>query len=57
MQIFDKNTTGMHWHWHKMVEIYDKYRQLVEKCQFQLRLVVIQLLSSAIAPLPKMLMK
>ena len=36
MQIFDKNTTGMHWHWHKDGrEIYDKYRQLGGKCQFQ----------------------
>ena len=28
MQIYDKNTTGMHWHWHKDGrEIYDKYRK------------------------------
>ncbi|QVK17937.1 menaquinone biosynthesis decarboxylase [Mycoplasmatota bacterium] len=29
MQVYDKKTTGMHWHWHKDGrEIYDKYRKL-----------------------------
>ena len=29
MQVYDKNTTGMHWHWHKDGrEIYEQYRKL-----------------------------
>lgn len=29
LQIYDKNTTGMHWHWHKDGrEIYDKYKKI-----------------------------
>lgn len=58
MQVFDKKTTGMHWHLHKDgKEIYDKYRALgIKKMPVS---VVIGCdpasIYSAIAPLPKMI--
>jgi 4-hydroxy-3-polyprenylbenzoate decarboxylase len=32
LQVYDKNTTGMHWHLHKDgKEIYEKYKKLSKK--------------------------
>jgi len=58
LQVYDKNTTGMHWHLHKDgKEIYEKYRRLGYK-----RMPVSvalggdpALIYSATAPLPKMI--
>lgn len=57
MQIFDKNTTGMHWHWHKDGrEIYDKYRKLGGKMPVSVAIGCDPaVIFSAIAPLPKMI--
>ena len=57
MQIFDQNTTGMHWHWHKDGrEIYDKYRQLGGKMPVSVAIGCDPaIIFSAIAPLPKMI--
>ena len=57
MQIFDKNTTGMHWHWHKDGrEIYDKYRKLGAKMPVSVAIGCDPaLIFSAISPLPKMI--
>ena len=57
MQIFDKNTTGMHWHWHKDGrEIYDKYRKLGGKMPVSVAIGCDPaLIFSAISPLPKMI--
>ncbi len=57
MQVYDKKTTGMHWHWHKDGrEIYDKYRKLgITKMPVS---VVVgsdpATVYAATAPLPKM---
>lgn len=57
MQIYDKNTTGMHWHWHKDGrEIYDKYRKLGGKMPVSVAIGCDPAITfSAIAPLPKMI--
>ena len=57
IQIFDKNTTGMHWHWHKDGrEIYDKYRKLGGKMPVSVAIGCDPaLIFSAISPLPKMI--
>ena len=57
MQIFDQNTTGMHWHWHKDGrEIYDKYRKLGGKMPVSVAIGCDPaLIFSAISPLPKMI--
>lgn len=57
MQIFDKITTGMHWHWHKDGrEIYDKYRKLGGKMPVSVAIGCDPaLIFSAISPLPKMI--
>lgn len=58
MQIFDKQTTGMHWHLHKDgKEIYEKYRKLGIK-KMPVSVVVGSdpaTIYSATAPLPKMI--
>ncbi len=57
MQIYDRNTTGMHWHWHKDGrEIYDKYRKLGGKMPVSVAIGCDPAITfSAIAPLPKMI--
>lgn len=57
MQVFDKNTTGMHWHLHKDGrEIYDKYRTLGGKMPVSVALGCDPAITySATAPLPKMI--
>ncbi|MGL4335741.1 MAG: menaquinone biosynthesis decarboxylase, partial [Turicibacter sp.] len=57
LQIFDKNTTGMHWHWHKDGrEIYDKYRKLGGKMPVSVAIGGDPALTfAAISPLPKMI--
>ena len=57
MQIYDKNTTGMHWHWHKDGrEIYDKYRKLGGKMPVSVAIGCDPAITfSAISPLPKMI--
>ncbi len=57
MQVYNKNTTGMHWHLHKDgKEIYEKYRKLGKKMPVS---VVIgcdpATIYAATAPLPKMI--
>lgn len=58
MQVFDKKTTGMHWHLHKDgKEIYEKYRKLGIK-KMPVSVVVGSdpaTIYSATAPLPKMI--
>ncbi len=58
MQVFDKTTTGMHWHLHKDgKEIYEKYRKLGIK-KMPVSVVVGSdpaTIYSATAPLPKMI--
>lgn len=57
MQVYDKNTTGMHWHWHKDGrEIYEKYRQLGGKMPVSVALGGDPAITyAATAPLPKMI--
>jgi len=57
MQVYDKNTTGMHWHWHKDGrEIYEKYRKLGGKMPVSVALGGDPAITySATAPLPKMI--
>lgn len=57
MQIFDKNTTGMHWHLHKDgKEIYEKYKALGGKMPVSVALGCDPAITySATAPLPKMI--
>lgn len=57
MQMFDKNTTGMHWHLHKDGrEIYDKYKALGGRMPVSVALGCDPAITySATAPLPKMI--
>ncbi|AKA71863.1 menaquinone biosynthesis decarboxylase [Clostridium scatologenes] len=57
MQVFDKNTTGMHWHLHKDGrEIYDKYKVLDGRMPVSVALGCDPAITySATAPLPKMI--
>lgn len=57
LQVFDKNTTGMHWHLHKDGrEIYDKYKALGGKMPVSVALGCDPAITySATAPLPKMI--
>lgn len=57
MQIYDKNTTGMHWHWHKDGrEIYDKYRKIGGKMPVSVAIGCDPaIIFSAISPLPKII--
>ncbi|MTK13222.1 MAG: menaquinone biosynthesis decarboxylase [Clostridiaceae bacterium] len=57
LQVFDKNTTGMHWHLHKDgKEIYDKYRALGGRMPVSVALGCDPAITySATAPLPKMI--
>ncbi|MEG0297473.1 MAG: menaquinone biosynthesis decarboxylase [Clostridium sp.] len=57
MQIFDKNTTGMHWHWHKDGrEIYEQYKKIGGKMPISVVLGCDPAITyAATAPLPKMI--
>lgn len=57
LQVYDKKTTGMHWHWHKDGrEIYEKYRRLGKKMPVSVALGCDPAtIYSATAPLPKMI--
>ncbi|QGU96732.1 menaquinone biosynthesis decarboxylase [Clostridium bovifaecis] len=57
LQVFDKNTTGMHWHLHKDGrEIYEKYKILGGKMPVSVALGCDPAITySATAPLPKMI--
>ena len=56
LQVYDKNTTGMHWHLHKDgKEIYEKYRRLGKKMPVSVALGCDPtIIYAATAPLPKM---
>lgn len=56
MQVYDKNTTGMHWHWHKDGrEIYEQYRRIGGKMPISVVLGCDPAITyAATAPLPKM---
>ncbi|MBZ9635434.1 menaquinone biosynthesis decarboxylase [Clostridium sp. FP1] len=57
LQVYDKNTTGMHWHLHKDgKEIYEKYRKLGLKMPVSVALGCDPAtIYAATAPLPKMI--
>ncbi|MGE5630752.1 MAG: menaquinone biosynthesis decarboxylase [Caulobacteraceae bacterium] len=57
LQVYDKNTTGMHWHLHKDGrEIYDKYKKLGGRMPVSVALGCDPAVTySATAPLPKMI--
>ena len=57
LQVYDKNTTGMHWHLHKDgKEIYEKYRRLGKKMPVSVALGCDPAtIYAATAPLPKMI--
>lgn len=57
MQVYDKNTTGMHWHWHKDGrEIYEQYKKLGGKMPISVALGCDPAITyAATAPLPKMI--
>ncbi|MFZ5969692.1 MAG: menaquinone biosynthesis decarboxylase [Bacillota bacterium] len=57
LQVFDKNTTGMHWHLHKDGrEIYEKYKALGGKMPVSVALGCDPAITyAATAPLPKMI--
>lgn len=57
LQVFDKNTTGMHWHLHKDGrEIYEKYKALGGRMPVSVALGCDPAITySATAPLPKMI--
>jgi len=57
LQVYDKNTTGMHWHLHKDGrEIYDKYKKLGGRMPVSVALGCDPAITySATAPLPKMI--
>lgn len=57
LQVYDKKTTGMHWHLHKDGrEIYEKYRKLGKKMPVSVALGCDPItIYSATAPMPKMI--
>lgn len=57
LQVYDKNTTGMHWHLHKDGrEIYDNYKKIGGKMPVSVALGCDPAITySATAPLPKMI--
>lgn len=57
LQVYDKRTTGMHWHWHKDGrEIYEKYRKIGKRMPVSVALGCDPAtIYSATAPLPKMI--
>ena len=57
LQVYDKNTTGMHWHLHKDgKEIYEKYRKLGKKMPVSVAIGCDPAtIYTATAPLPKMI--
>lgn len=57
MQVYDKNTTGMHWHWHKDGrKIYEQYKKSGGKMPVSVVLGCDPAITySATAPLPKMI--
>ncbi|MGV8905392.1 MAG: menaquinone biosynthesis decarboxylase [Acetobacterium sp.] len=57
MQVYDKNSTGMHWHWHKDGrEIYDAYKELDGVMPVSVALGCDPAITyAATAPLPKMI--
>lgn len=57
LQVYDKNTTGMHWHLHKDgKEIYEKYRKLGKKMPVSVAIGCDPAtIYAASAPLPKMI--
>ncbi|HYE10048.1 MAG TPA: menaquinone biosynthesis decarboxylase [Patescibacteria group bacterium] len=57
LQVYDKNTTGMHWHLHKDGrEIYDKYKKIGGRMPVSVALGCDPAITySATAPLPKMI--
>ncbi|MFD3158342.1 menaquinone biosynthesis decarboxylase [Haloimpatiens sp. FM7330] len=57
LQVFDKKTTGMHWHLHKDGrEIYEKYKEMGRKMPVSVALGCDpSIIYSATAPLPKMI--
>ncbi len=57
LQVYDKKTTGMHWHLHKDgKEIYDQYRKLGQKMPVAVAIGCDpSIIYSATAPLPKMI--
>lgn len=57
MQVYDKKTTGMHWHLHKDgKEIYEKYRKLGKRMPVSVALGCDPtVIYAATAPLPKMI--
>lgn len=57
LQVYDKKTTGMHWHLHKDGrEIYEKYRKLGKKMPVSVAIGCDpSIIYSATAPLPKMI--
>jgi 4-hydroxy-3-polyprenylbenzoate decarboxylase len=57
LQVYDKNTTGMHWHLHKDgKEIYEKYRKLGKRMPVSVALGCDPAtIYSATAPMPKMI--
>ena len=57
LQVYDKNTTGMHWHLHKDGrEIYDKYKEIGGRMSVSVALGCDPAITySATAPLPKMI--
>ena len=57
MQVFDKKTTGMHWHWHKDGrEIYESYKKRDGKMPISVALGCDPAITyAATAPLPKMI--
>ena len=57
MQVYDKNSTGMHWHWHKDGrEIYDDYKALGGVMPVSVALGCDPAITyAATAPLPKMI--
>lgn len=57
LQVYDKNTTGMHWHWHKDGrEIYEQYKKIGGKMPISVALGCDPAITySATAPLPKMI--
>lgn len=57
LQVYDKNTTGMHWHWHKDGrEIYEQYKKLDGRMPISVALGCDPAITyAATAPLPKMI--